>query len=234
MSIELWYYLSISSSATLFSFCLRYFPNIRVFSNESTLRIRCTYLFTGIIDLPWGVWTVSCGMWNLVPWLGITPGPPALGTWSLSHWTARKSRLWGARFISKLRQRFGKSCVAIAGWTLLSLLYGLFYKQSNKRCLHAEGACGLVGKMHIDERTGICDPQKHLPVLQALSDQQVLISTFWKLHDFGRRKPSPVAAIYVDLYPLSSLIYTVYLTPERLWVLDPENEQQEFPWYSRG
>ena len=70
--------------------------------------------------------------------------------------------------------------------------------------------------MHIDERTGICDPQKHLPVLQALSDQQVLISTFWKLHDFGKRKPSPVAAIYVDLYPLSSLIYTVYLTPERL------------------
>ena len=123
--------LSISSSATLFSFCLRSFPNIRVFSNELTLRIRCTYLFTGIIDLPWGVWTVSCGMWNLVPWLGITPGPPALGTWSLSHWTARKFPLWGARFISKLRQRFGESCVAIAGWTLLSLLSGLFYKQSN-------------------------------------------------------------------------------------------------------
>ena len=45
---------------------------------------------------------------------------------------------------------------------------------------------------------------------------RVLISIFLKLHDFGREKPSPVAAIYVDLYPLSSLIYTVYLIPERL------------------
>ena len=45
---------------------------------------------------------------------------------------------------------------------------------------------------------------------------RVLISIFWKSHDFEREKPSPVAAIYVDLYPLSSLIYTVYLTPERL------------------
>ena len=29
----------------------------------------------------------SCGMWNLVPWPGIEPGPPALGVRSLSHWT---------------------------------------------------------------------------------------------------------------------------------------------------
>ena len=29
----------------------------------------------------------SCGMWNLVPWLRIEPGSPALGPCSLSHWT---------------------------------------------------------------------------------------------------------------------------------------------------
>ena len=29
----------------------------------------------------------SCGMWDLVPWAGIEPGPLALGVWSLSHWT---------------------------------------------------------------------------------------------------------------------------------------------------
>ena len=137
-----WCYLTISSSAILFSFCLRSFPSIRVFSNESTLHIRCIYLFWWIIDLPWGMWTVSWGMRNLVPWPGITPGPPALGTWSLSHWTTRKSPLWGAWFISRLRQRFGESCVVIAGWTLLSFLSSLFYKQSNKRCLQ-----------HISKRT---------------------------------------------------------------------------------
>ena len=30
-------------------------------------------------------------MWDLVPWSGIEPGPPALGVWSLSHWTTKKS-----------------------------------------------------------------------------------------------------------------------------------------------
>ena len=34
--------------------------------------------------------TVSCGMWDLVPWPGIEPGPPALGLWSLSHYTTRE------------------------------------------------------------------------------------------------------------------------------------------------
>ena len=30
---------------------------------------------------------LSCGMWDLVPWLGIEPGPSALEACSLSHWT---------------------------------------------------------------------------------------------------------------------------------------------------
>ena len=29
-------------------------------------------------------------MWNLVPSSGIEPQPPALGAWSLSHWTTRE------------------------------------------------------------------------------------------------------------------------------------------------
>ena len=29
-------------------------------------------------------------MWDLVPWLGIEPGPLAMGVWSLSHWIARE------------------------------------------------------------------------------------------------------------------------------------------------
>ena len=34
----------------------------------------------------------SFGLWDLVPWPGIKPGPPALGAWCLSHWTTRKSQ----------------------------------------------------------------------------------------------------------------------------------------------
>ena len=34
--------------------------------------------------------SLSCGMWDLVLWPGIEPGPPALGVWSLSHWITRE------------------------------------------------------------------------------------------------------------------------------------------------
>ena len=33
-----------------------------------------------------GAWKIfTCSMWDLVPWPGIKPWPPALGTWSLDH-----------------------------------------------------------------------------------------------------------------------------------------------------
>ena len=32
----------------------------------------------------------SCSMWDLVPWAGFKPGPPAMGVGSLSHWTTRE------------------------------------------------------------------------------------------------------------------------------------------------
>ena len=36
----------------------------------------------------------SCSMWDLVPRSGIEPRPPALGAWSLSHWTTREVPLF--------------------------------------------------------------------------------------------------------------------------------------------
>ena len=36
------------------------------------------------------MWTLGCGMWDLVPWLGIQPQPPVLGVQSLSHWTTKE------------------------------------------------------------------------------------------------------------------------------------------------
>ena len=38
----------------------------------------------------WGMWTLSCSIWDLVPCPGIKPGAPALGAWRLSHWTPRE------------------------------------------------------------------------------------------------------------------------------------------------
>ena len=39
------------------------------------------YLFTYLAALG-----LRYSIWDLVPWPGIEPRPPALGTWSLSHW----------------------------------------------------------------------------------------------------------------------------------------------------
>ena len=36
------------------------------------------------------IWTLSCCTWDLVPRPGIEHSPPALGAWSLSHWTTRE------------------------------------------------------------------------------------------------------------------------------------------------
>ena len=33
---------------------------------------------------------LNCSMWDLAPWWGIEPLPPALGGWGLSHWTPRE------------------------------------------------------------------------------------------------------------------------------------------------
>ena len=64
----------------------------------------CDFLFSMVFDiylfiwLHWllvaacgifscSMWTLRCGLWDLVPQPGIKLRTPALGTWSLSHWT---------------------------------------------------------------------------------------------------------------------------------------------------
>ena len=34
--------------------------------------------------------TLSCGIWDLVPWPGMELEPPALRAWNLGHWTTRE------------------------------------------------------------------------------------------------------------------------------------------------
>ena len=50
------------------------------------------FIHLAALCLDCGVWglIVSCRMWDLVARSGITSGLPALGTWSLSHWTTRE------------------------------------------------------------------------------------------------------------------------------------------------
>ena len=52
------------------------------------LALNCSTRARGIF--PYGMLTLSCSMWDLVPWPGIEHGPPALGAWSLSHWPTRE------------------------------------------------------------------------------------------------------------------------------------------------
>ena len=48
------------------------------------------FFFFNIYLFIWLRWVlVSCSMWDPVPWPGTEPGSPALGAWSLSHWTTR-------------------------------------------------------------------------------------------------------------------------------------------------
>ena len=44
----------------------------------------------GIFDRHCSMGTLSCGIWDQVPWQGLNLGPQALGAWSLSRWTTRE------------------------------------------------------------------------------------------------------------------------------------------------
>ena len=65
----------------------------------------------------------SCGMWDLVPRPGIEPGSPALGAWSLSHWTTREVPIFG--FLSNTHLSLHRETVlvtAAAGATGLAVI----------------------------------------------------------------------------------------------------------------
>ena len=88
----------ILSSSLSFQWCVSLYRcsrqiHVCLFSTSIYLFIYLAVsgLSCGTQDLQ--LWQVNsgCGMWDPVPWLGIEPGSPALGAWSPSHWTIRKS-----------------------------------------------------------------------------------------------------------------------------------------------
>ena len=68
----------------------------------------CSFIFIFLVliivylaasDLSCGMWyPFSCSLWDLVLWPGIEPGPPALQTQSLSHWTIKEITILIFRF----------------------------------------------------------------------------------------------------------------------------------------
>ena len=48
------------------------------------------FVYLAVPGLNCGTQTLSCSMWDIVPWQRIELGPPALGMQSLSHWTTRE------------------------------------------------------------------------------------------------------------------------------------------------
>ena len=76
------------------------------------------------------MWTLGWGIWDLVPWPGIEPGPPALGTWSLSHQTTReatatsKQSFSGTQPCPFIQDCFSLTTAVLSSW---QRLFGMQY-----------------------------------------------------------------------------------------------------------
>ena len=77
-------YLFIWPRRVLFSTCRTFVAVCRIFVGHAESLVAVCGIFS--CDM----WTLSCGLWDLVPRPGIKPGPPELGVRRPSHWTTRK------------------------------------------------------------------------------------------------------------------------------------------------
>ena len=70
---------------------------------------------------------LSCSMWDLVPWPGIKPGLPALGAWSLSHWTTSEIPAGSTKSPeSRARWMYVPSRLIRMSVSAMSMLWGFF------------------------------------------------------------------------------------------------------------
>ena len=56
-----------------------------------------------------GMQTLSCSIQDLVSQPGIKPGPPALGAWSLTHWTTREVPMVDAITVKSYIEKMARS-----------------------------------------------------------------------------------------------------------------------------
>ena len=78
--------------------------------------------------------TLSCSMWDLVPWTGIEPRSPALEAWSLSHWTTREvAKLVASEWVISYPSPWSQETRPV-GTQRLSWYYELHNCQQGKIC----------------------------------------------------------------------------------------------------
>ena len=71
-----------------------------------------------------GIFVAACGllvaacMWDLVPWPGIEPGPPALAAQGLTHWTTREVPLHNILYLGLFVSCLSKECEFFSSGTL--------------------------------------------------------------------------------------------------------------------
>ena len=89
--------------------------------------------------------TYSCGMWDIVSWPGIKPSPPALGAWSLRHWSPGESQgtleflviyCLGTPEAVLVVMRQGPSCSPAPSFSFKPMRFNLLGKSSNWKKVH--------------------------------------------------------------------------------------------------
>ena len=126
-------YLTLSSSAASFSFCLQIFPSVRVFSNESALRIRWPKY-----------WSFSCsispsneysGLISFrMDWFDLLAVQMVFKS-LLQHHSSETSVLWHSAFfmvqLSQLYMTTGKT-IALTIWHFVSKITSLLFNMLSR------------------------------------------------------------------------------------------------------
>ena len=77
------------------------------------------FIYLAVPGFGCGMWILSWGLWDLVPWPEFEPQPPALEVWGLSFWTTREIPICGLLKEKKrltLRKRVESGCQKLRGW----------------------------------------------------------------------------------------------------------------------
>ena len=69
---------------------LIFFFKILIWPSQVLVAAGSSILVAAFKNFSCDMQTLSFSMWDLVPWLRVEPRPPALGVWSLSHWTSKE------------------------------------------------------------------------------------------------------------------------------------------------
>ena len=97
------------------------------------------------------MWTLGHSMWGLVSWTGIQPSPPALRTWSLSHWTTGESPCTLHRPSNALYPKAFHFNNRHWNW-ILEILRASLVVQGLRMCLTNAGDTGSIpglGRIHM-------------------------------------------------------------------------------------